>query len=101
MASALLLYHDRPVQIIVTGDRSLSDDAARAMVDLVRSSLLPSKVLILADGDTGSVLYRGGLDVLRDIDPSASPGTAFVCRDLACSAPVRSVEELKELLKVE
>ncbi len=68
------------------------------MVDLVQSSLLPTKVLILADGQTDSPLYRGS-EMLRNI--AADPGTAFVCRDFACSAPVTTVGELKELLKIE
>ncbi len=71
------------------------------MVDLVRSSLLPSKVLILADGDKDSFLYKEGPELLRGMKEDAAPGTAFVCKDFACSAPVTDVAELAKMLEVE
>jgi len=72
------------------------------MINLVRRSLMSAKVLILADGDQNSLIYKN-IEVLKNISEQkeTKDGTAFVCRNFACSAPINSLEELKKALELD
>lgn len=95
MTSALMTLHHTPMEIIITGDPSKSDKTKK-LIDCIHSTLLPQKVLILADGNKENILYKK-LKVLTDI-PSDDAGKAFVCKNYACSAPVSTPEELLKLI---
>ena len=95
MTSALMTLHHTPVEIIITGD-PLKSETTKKLVETVHSTLLPHKVLILADGIQESILYKN-LSVLKDI-PANNPGKAFVCKNYSCSAPVSAAEELLKLV---
>ena len=95
MNTALMMLHYTPTEIIITGDPTKSDET-RKLIETVQSTLQPQKVLILADGNAESILYKQ-LNILKDI-PSDSPGKAFVCKNYACSAPVSTPEELLKLI---
>ena len=69
------------------------------MVELVQTNLVPNKILILADGSLDSILYQR-LKVLKDF-PAEKTGTAYVCKNFTCSAPVSSVDDLAKELKLE
>ena len=95
MTSALMTLHHTPVEIIITGDPTTSDDTKK-LIDTIHSTLLPHKVLILADGNQESLLYKN-LSILKDI-PAEKHGKAFVCKHYSCSAPVSTSEELLKLI---
>ena len=95
MSSSLMILHNTPIEIIITGDPSKSAET-KAMLDVVHSNLIPHKVLILADGNTQNILYKS-LEVLKNIKVD-DPGKAFVCKDYACSPPVSNPEELLKLI---
>ena len=95
MTSALMTLHHTPIEIIITGDPTTSDDTKK-LVDKIHSTLLPHKVLILADGNQESILYKN-LSILKDI-PADKPGKAFVCKNYSCSAPVSTSDELLKLI---
>ena len=95
MTSALMTLHLTPMEIIITGDPAKSEEAKK-LIEVVQSSLLPQKVLILADGNTDNILYKN-LKLLTDIS-SHDPGKAFVCKNYACSAPVSTPEDLSKLI---
>jgi uncharacterized protein YyaL (SSP411 family) len=67
---------------------------------LVQRSLVPSTVLIHADGDKDSILYRN-LKILNDIPVSTTECKAFVCKDFTCSQPISDPDQLREKLGVE
>ena len=94
MTTALMMVTHSPPQIIITGSRA--DAATRAMLEAAHSVLMPQKTVILADGDSQSILYKNN-KVLADI-PADKAGKAFLCRDFACKPPVSDPAELIQLL---
>ncbi len=60
-----MLHRSTPVQIIINGDPKTCPTAAD-MIAAIDSLLLPQKVLILADGNAESILYKN-LKILADI----------------------------------
>ena len=95
MATGLMMLNSSPPQIIITGDPKTSPET-KSMIEAVHSFLLPQKVLILADGNKDSVIYKSN-KVVRDI-PVDKPGQAFVCRNFACLPPISDPKELVALL---
>ena len=63
-----MLTGKTPVQIIITGNPA-SNPTTSGMISAVQKKLLPQKVLILADGNQESILYKN-LKVLPDISTS-------------------------------
>jgi len=97
MASALMSLTHSPPTIIVTGDPQKSAET-RAMIKAIHGILLPHKILVLADGNRDSIVYKNS-DVLKDIPANDSAGCkAFLCQDFACSPPVTNPEELVKML---
>ncbi|CAH3900268.1 spermatogenesis-associated protein 20 isoform X1 [Pieris brassicae] len=88
MVSALMLYNDSPTQVLISGPRS--DPRTLELVRVVRSRLLPGRVLALTDpNEAPAVLSRS-----RNVDVPR----AYVCRRYACSLPVTDVKQLETLL---
>ena len=94
MTTALMMVAHSPPQIIVTGQKG--DTKTKAMIDAANSVLMPQKTIILADGNTDSILYKNN-KVLADI-PADKAGMAFFCRDFACKPPVSDPAELIQML---
>ena len=65
-----MLQQDTPIQIIVSGKfdstATSQPNATSQMIATVHSMLLPQKVLILADGNEESILYKN-LKILKNI----------------------------------
>lgn len=95
MASALMIYHLPPTHIVVSG--TLNDKATKDMIAMIQTTLMPNKVLILADGQKDSILYQN-MKVLNDV-PTDQPGRAYICEDHACSAPINTLDELSNILR--
>lgn len=93
MARALMSRDTPPPQIIITGSKTSSK--AKEMIQRVQTKLMPSTTLILADGNKDSILYKK-MKLLSDLDHSKVQ--AFVCKNMTCSAPVESTQELEKLL---
>ncbi|KAK5640835.1 hypothetical protein RI129_009382 [Pyrocoelia pectoralis] len=98
MVSALLLYHESPTQVFIAGERE--DNNTQALLDVVRNSLLPGRILALADGPTGraGLLYSRHATLAR-LHPIHGKSAAYVCRNFACSLPVTEPEELATSLE--
>ncbi|CAH2980209.1 unnamed protein product [Chilo suppressalis] len=90
MMSALMFYNDSPTQVLIAG--GCSDPRTLELVRVVRSRLLPGRVLAVADpaAETPAVLSR-----IRSVGDTP---TAYVCRRYACSLPVTDVKQLETLL---
>nr|CAD7426142.1 unnamed protein product [Timema monikensis] len=97
LTSALVLYHDSPTQVFVTGRREDADTAA--LLAVVQGRLVPGRVLALADARdrSESVLYRK-CEVIRRMKPVNGRAAAYVCRHRTCSLPVNTPQELEALL---
>ncbi|XP_063223640.1 spermatogenesis-associated protein 20 isoform X2 [Bacillus rossius redtenbacheri] len=97
LTSALLVHHDAPTQVFVTGRPEDPDTAA--LLEAVQSCLVAGRVLALADGRdrSESVLYRK-CEVIRRMKPAGGRAAAYVCRRRACSLPATAPAELRALL---
>ncbi|XP_069691071.1 spermatogenesis-associated protein 20 isoform X2 [Periplaneta americana] len=96
LTSALMLYHDSPTQVFVTGSVDAPD--TRALLAAVQGKLIPGRVLALADGRDDSVLYQR-CEIIRRMKPVGGRAAAYVCRHNACSLPVNTPQELTALLE--
>ncbi|XP_046660739.1 spermatogenesis-associated protein 20 isoform X1 [Homalodisca vitripennis] len=95
LTSALMLHHDSPTLITITGK---SDDTeTAALLRVVRSRYIPGRVLLLADNNTSSIVYRSSETVQR-MKPSEGHQSAYVCRHRTCSLPVHTPHDLAALL---
>ncbi|CAH2239801.1 spermatogenesis-associated protein 20 isoform X2 [Pararge aegeria] len=90
MMSALMFYNDTPTQVLIAG--GCTDPRTLELVRVVRSRLLPGRVLAVADPAADSPV------VLSRIRGTGDVPTAYVCRRYACSLPVTDVKELESLL---
>ncbi|CAB3224288.1 unnamed protein product [Arctia plantaginis] len=89
MMSALMFYNDSPTQVLIAG--GFTDPRTLELVHVVRSRLLPGRVLCVADPtESPAVLSR-----IRSV---GDVPTAYVCRRYACSLPVTDVKQLENLL---
>ncbi|KAL3273041.1 hypothetical protein HHI36_014497 [Cryptolaemus montrouzieri] len=97
MMSALLLYHNSPTQVFIAGETG--DNKTEALLDVVRSRLMPGRVLAVTDGPEGrgGLLYRRHESLAR-LRPVAGKPAAYVCRNFACSLPVTDPSELANSL---
>lgn len=82
--------------VVIVGERG--SEPARALLRAAYGAYLPNRSLLLVDpadpktAEAAPLLAEG---------KAGSPGTAvaYVCRDRACSAPLRSADELSAALR--
>ncbi|CAG9786090.1 unnamed protein product [Diatraea saccharalis] len=95
MMSALMFYNDSPTQVLIAG--GCTDPRTLELVRVVRSRLLPGRVLAVAD--PAAETPAGMSDILLSrIRSAGDTPTAYVCRRYACSLPVTDVKQLETLL---
>ena len=84
-------------EIVVAGKPGAQD--TQAMLDAVRRSFLPNRVLLLRPQGAGSGAIAAIAPYTKDMKAEGGRATAYVCRNFACAKPVRTVEEMLGLLK--
>jgi uncharacterized protein len=82
-----------PREIVVAGIAGSPE--VRALLDVVRHSFLPQRVVALASPDSDTEL----LPILAQRTSSPGKALAFVCRQYACQAPVATPAELAQQLQ--
>ncbi|KAG5305541.1 SPT20 protein, partial [Acromyrmex insinuator] len=83
MMLALIEFH-HPTQIYVAGKADAKETIE--MLEIIRSRLIPGRVLILADSED-NVLFRRNMIVKR-MKPQKNRATVFICRDYSCTLPI-------------
>jgi uncharacterized protein YyaL (SSP411 family) len=93
MLAALDFYLAKPKEVVVVGE--LNDAATAELLKGVHSSYLPNSTLqwLRPDEPLGEIAPL--LEGKSQVD---GKGTAYVCHNFTCSAPVNRWEELKLLL---
>ena len=82
------------VDVVIVGTRG--EAATEALRREVLAAYLPSRTLVLVDDDAS----RQAASALAEGKPGVDGGAvAYVCRGQTCSAPVRSADELRALLR--
>ena len=95
--SQLLLALDtlraRPFEVVIAGE--LGDESTTAMIEAIRSTYLPQRVVALVD-------KRADLTLMPVLSGKATEGVAraFVCRNFTCQSPTEDVAEMLKLLEV-
>ncbi len=85
-------------EIVIAGKPGAQD--TQAMLDAVRRSFLPNRVLLLRPQGAGSGAIAAIAPYTKDMKAEGGRATAYVCRNFACTKPVRTVDEMLGLLKV-
>lgn len=119
MMSALMFYHEAPTQVsvliylqsfvnlaglcgqvFIAGEPE--DNNTQALLDVVRNTLIPGRILAVADGPGGraGLLYRRH-ETLARLHPIHGKSAAYVCRNFTCSLPVTDPIELANSLDQE
>ena len=97
MLSACEWVLGQPREIVLVGERGSAELAA--LVRVLRSRFLPSRVVLLVDSpETERVFSRGipSIETMRGIPGRA---TVYVCRDYTCQLPVSEPAGFAELIQ--
>jgi len=86
-----------PVEIVVAGKPGSQD--TKEMLDAVRRSFLPNRVLLFRPEGAASVPITDLAPFTRDMKAGRGRAAAYVCRNCACSKPVFTVKEMLGLLE--
>src|SRR5262249_14484486 len=89
---AATLAEDGPIGIAIIGRPH--DSRTRALLEVVRSRVIPRRVLAVSSGEDDV----GDLPLLAGKRPPRGRSAAWVCRNYACDAPVEDPEALASLL---
>jgi hypothetical protein len=84
-------------EIVVAGKPGAQD--TQEMLDAVRRSFLPNRVLLFRPQGAGSGAIAAIAPYTKDMKADGGRATAYVCRNFACAKPVRTVDEMLGLLK--
>ncbi|MBN3306349.1 spermatogenesis-associated protein 20 isoform X2 [Amia ocellicauda] len=95
MVRALMAHYHTLRQVVICGQPDSEDTIS--LLACVNTHFIPNKVLLLADGNTESFLYRR-LPVLSTMEPLQGRATAYVCKNFTCSLPVTSPTDLRRVL---
>lgn len=98
MTSALMFYHSVPTQVFIAGQAE--DNNTQALLDVLRKSFMPGRILAVADGPQGraGLLYTRHAS-LSKLHPIHGKSAAYVCRNFACSLPVTEPQDLVKSLE--
>jgi uncharacterized protein YyaL (SSP411 family) len=93
LAASLDLALSEPIHVVLAGKREGAD--TKALLKVLHTGFRPRLVVLLADPDSREALpaYAQGFKL---VDGKAA---AYVCKGMACQAPVTTVEALAEQLK--
>ena len=83
-------------EIVVAGKPGARD--TQEMLDAVRRAFMPNRVLLFRPRGAGSAAVTAIAPFTKDMKSEGGRATAYVCRNFACSRPVRTVEEMMGLL---
>lgn len=97
MASALMLFHDSPTQVVVTGDLTQSETVE--LIRVARESLLPG-IVLMTTGTSPDNFISTQNESVRKMKKVGEREAAYVCRGRTCSLPVTSPSDLAALLQL-
>lgn len=96
MLSAYEFKRQKPVQIVIAGDKGAAD--TKALQGVVAGLFLPNKVMLLADGLPLSDSLAERLAMLAYMTRQGGKATAYVCENFACQQPTADPEALRKML---
>ncbi|XP_042214315.1 spermatogenesis-associated protein 20-like isoform X1 [Homarus americanus] len=97
MTTALLLYQQSPVQIILAGKNG--SNSLKEMMHVIHTEPIPDRVFMLADDNQESFMYARHPSLSRYHPKVTDETLAYVCRNFKCLLPVNNPDQLREILK--
>ena len=97
MLVAHLFAQSAPKQIVIAGEPNAED--TKAMVRHVGRHFLPSRVVLLIDGDEARARLASSIPALEGMSSVDGKATVYVCENYTCQLPVTDVESLDRLLQ--
>ncbi len=85
-----------PRHVVLAGDPRAAD--FRALADVCREQLGPTRALAGLDGGPGQAWLARRAPWLAEMGPRDGRATAYVCENYACQAPVTTPEALRGML---
>lgn len=96
MVSALMLFHESPTQVGITGD--ITNPETAELVSVARKSNMPG-IIVALSGNRQSYLRDKNV-ALAKMKSIGDRQAAYVCRGKTCTLPVTTASELASLLNV-
>src|SRR5207244_11362856 len=97
MLSACEWVLGQPREIILVGELGSAELAA--LVRVLRSRFLPSRVVLLVDSPETGRAFSGGIPSIETMRGIPGRASAYVCRDYTCQLPVSEPASFAELLQ--
>ncbi len=88
----------KPRQIVIAGKKNSPE--TKALLKEVYRHFLPNTIVILADANDGQKYLGEKNEAIRAMAPVDGKSTAYVCENFTCKAPVTTLKELSDLLKL-
>ena len=88
---------DKPMQILIAGDRASAD--TQALVGEVHKRFIPNKIMVLADGGKAQQQLAEGLDILKSLRRIDGKATAYICQNYVCNLPSNEAAVVARLLQ--
>ncbi|MDD5758013.1 MAG: thioredoxin domain-containing protein, partial [Desulfobulbaceae bacterium] len=95
MLVAYEFKRQKPMQIVIAGDRNTAD--TMAMQRVAAELFLPNKVMLLSDGNQPPSLAKK-LTTLSYMTKQNGKATAYVCENFACQQPTTDPDVLQKML---
>ncbi|XP_078257971.1 spermatogenesis-associated protein 20 [Rhinoraja longicauda] len=95
MVIGLMTQYHPLKQVVIRGELEAPD--TQELLQCINAHFVPNKILLLADGNSDSFLYRT-LPFLSTLELKDGKATAYICENFSCSLPVTTAVELKTLL---
>ena len=99
MLVALQYSLDRPLQIILYGDRD--DPLSKEMLRAIHESFLPHKTILFVEEASDWQSIAPSIEFLQNLERIEGKTTAYVCKDYVCELPTNELTVLKRLLSQE
>jgi uncharacterized protein YyaL (SSP411 family) len=96
MLTALELAFDAPRHVVLAGDPKSED--FRELEAVLHERLGPRRSLLAVTSDADREWFGARAPWLAEMKPIDGRGTAYVCEEFACQAPVTEPAELRQLL---
>ncbi|KAK9509733.1 hypothetical protein O3M35_006986 [Rhynocoris fuscipes] len=96
MVSALMMYHDSPVQVVITGN--VDNPETLELISVLRKGLVPGLVLMTTGDQDSFLCHMNG--AVKKMKPQGGRQAAYVCRGHTCTLPITSPADLATQLNV-
>jgi uncharacterized protein YyaL (SSP411 family) len=96
MLAALDFHFDKPIQIIIAGQRGKED--TEKMLREAHARFIPNKIILLADGGAGQEFISRHLPFIQSVKMRGGKATAYICENYTCKLPTTDLSIMAKQL---